>query len=96
MPKKSETIKPSNMLRASAQHIEDRAKKYDTEDGERSMEKTVEMFNTLTGHELTETEGWKFMELLKMVRSCHGPFNKDDYEDRAAYAALAAESHSKE
>jgi hypothetical protein len=90
------SVKPEKILRASAKHIEDRASQRDQEDGERSMGKTVEMFNTLTGHELTETEGWKFLSLLKMVRSVTGPFNIDDYEDGAAYMALAAESHSQE
>jgi hypothetical protein len=97
MVKKVKTpVKPEKILRAGAQHIEDRATQRDSEDGERSMGKTVEMFNTLTGHELTETEGWKFMSLLKMVRSVTGPFTIDDYEDGAAYIALAAESHSQE
>lgn len=87
-------IAPSSVLRAGAQHMEDRAAQYDTPGGERSMDRTVKMFNMLTGHNLSETEGWKFMTLLKLVRSATGPFKKDDYEDLVAYGALAAESHS--
>ena len=36
--------------------------------GERSMASTVKAFNALTGHNLTESEGWEFMVLLKLVR----------------------------
>ena len=86
----------ADIMKAGLGHMEDRAREYDSEGGERSMAKTVAAFNIITGHSLTETEGWKFMELLKMVRSCHGEFNPDTYEDRAAYAALAGESHAKE
>ena len=46
------------------------------------------MFNT----ELTETQGWLFMALLKMSRAKGGEFNSDDYIDGAAYFALAGES----
>lgn len=87
-------VEPSKVLRAGAQHMEDRASQYDRPEGERSMENTVKMFNILTGHNLTETEGWKFMSLLKLVRASTGPFKLDNYEDLVAYGALAAESHS--
>jgi hypothetical protein len=36
------------------------------------------------------------MELLKIVRGRTGGYNPDDYIDRAAYAALAAEAHEAE
>lgn len=87
-------VKPTEVLRAGARHMEDRASQYDRPEGERSMDHTVKMFNILTGHNLTETEGWKFMALLKLVRASTGPFKLDNYEDLTAYGALAAESHS--
>jgi len=82
-----------SILEKGAQHMRDRASQRDTPDGERSMARTVKAFNALFGYDLTETEGWRFMELLKISRSVNG-FNVDDYEDGAAYAALAGEAHS--
>jgi hypothetical protein len=88
---------PSDILRAAAQHMEDRASTYDSPGGERSMEKTVEIFNTLTRASFRESlmsteQGWLFMAILKIVRSQQGEFKLDNYEDLAAYAALAAEA----
>ena len=83
---------PSELLRNAAQHIEDRASKRDCPDGERSMSRTVTAFNAMEGTELTEEQGWRFMVLLKYARATAGSFVLDDYEDMAAYAALAAET----
>ena len=80
------------ILEQGAQHMRDRAKTYDSPEGERSMGKTVTMFNALHGTDITETQGWQFMELLKMVRSSQGEFKLDNFEDGAAYCALAGES----
>lgn len=63
---------------------------------ERSMKATVDAFNVLTGHTLTETDGWEFMVLLKLARSNGGKFKLDDYLDGAAYMALAGECAIKE
>lgn len=82
------------ILIKAAGHLADRAKTYDKPEGERSMRKTVDMFNVLTGGELTEEEGWMFMVLLKMVRSQQGEHRADNYEDGAAYFALAGERTS--
>ncbi len=93
--KKVKAIGAEQFLYAGADHFEKRKKKYDKPEGERSMANTVKMFNTLTGHNLSEQQGWKFMILLKTVRSEHGPFHADDYEDAAAYCGLAGEAASK-
>jgi len=87
---------PAEILHAAAQHMEDRASTYDAPSGERSMEKTVQMFNALMGSDrfMTTEQGWMFMALLKIVRSQQGDFKLDNYEDLAAYAALAAEEAS--
>ena len=77
-------------------HMEDRAVTYDKEDGERSMGKTMAAFNVITGSNLTEEEGWLFMEILKQVRSMQGNFKADNYEDLAAYAALRGECASRD
>jgi len=82
----------AEILRKGAGHIEDRAASRDcVESGERSMSKTVKAFNALYGHELTEEQGWQFMCILKKARASQGGYNADDYEDDAAYAALAGE-----
>jgi len=64
------------------------------EEGERSMATIVRVFNALTGLELTEAEGWSFMIILKMVRGQQGSYNRDDYVDMGAYAALLGECES--
>lgn len=81
----------ADILRATLKHLDQRALTHDAPEGERSIPKVVELFNCLTGHKLTATEGWKFMILLKLVRSCQGAHKDDDYEDMAGYSALAGE-----
>lgn len=60
---------------------------------ERSMAATIKAFNAIHGTNLTESQGWSFMTLLKMKRSFTGDvFRDDDFVDEAAYTALRAES----
>lgn len=89
-------IPAHEFLEKGVGHMKDRASQRDVEDGERSMKRCVEAFNALEGTTLTETQGWKFMVMLKMARSVSGDFTADDYEDMAAYAGLAGESASME
>jgi hypothetical protein len=84
------------ILKTAIGHMEERAATYDQPQGERSMGKTVAMFNTLTEHGLTEEQGWLFMACLKMVRAQAGRYRADSYEDGAAYFALAGESAAQE
>jgi len=72
--------------------IGNRAQERDQPNGERSMTKAVNSFNALTGHKLTEREGWVFMAILKLSRSQAGRHQLDDYVDGCAYIALAGES----
>lgn len=83
------------ILQAAIDTMRQRATDRDIEQ-ERTMRTIVEMFNTMTGHKLSETDGWQFMLILKLVRSRNGGFNVDDYLDMAAYAGLAGESHAHE
>lgn len=92
----SQTIQAGEVLKAAAGHIGDRAVTYDKPEGERSMGRTVAMFNAFTGHNLSESEGWRFMVFLKQVRSTQGNFKVDNHEDAAAYEALAAEALQRE
>ena len=92
----SNPITAASMLTTALGHMEDRAKTYDAPGGERSMGKTVSAFNTITGLELTEEQGWLFMEILKQVRSQQGNYRSDNYEDMVAYAALRGECAARE
>lgn len=86
---------PGALLRAAAKAIDDRADQRDCPGGERSMVRAVLLFNALTGHTLSELDGWQFMCCLKLSRSRAGRFVEDDYTDCAAYVALAAEAAAK-
>ncbi len=86
----------SDVLIQGAKHLSDRAKTYDSPEGERSMGATVDAFNAITGLELEEEQGWLFMVLLKAVRSQQGQFKADNYEDGAAYFALMAEAGARD
>ena len=89
---KPEQPSAASILEAGLGHMKDRAATYDAEGGERSMAKTVECFNALTGRDLTETEGWLMMVCLKLARANQGGFRMDSFEDGAAYIALMGES----
>ncbi len=86
----------AGILQAGIDHMADRAVSYDAPQGKRSIGMTIDMFNVLVAKKLkeplSEEDGWNFMELLKLVRSKQGEFKADSYEDRAAYAGLAAEA----
>lgn len=91
---------PGDLLRMAADTIDQRGQERDNgEGGERSMAATVAAFNAIEGTDLTERQGWAFMQALKMVRAAstarNGRYNQDDYVDGAAYAALGAECASK-
>jgi len=96
MPTIDNPTTAANILKTAIGHMEERAVTYDNPQGERSMGKTVAMFNTLTEHGLTEEQGWLFMSCLKMVRSQQGEYRADSYEDGAAYFALAGENAAQE
>jgi hypothetical protein len=78
-------------------HMLDRAATYDQPEGERSMGKTVLAFNIITGQDLTESEGWLLLQILKDVRDRQREEpHMDSLEDCIAYAALKAEARVSE
>ncbi len=89
-------MKAHEFLNQAQSEMQDRATTYDKPEGERSMANTVAMFNALTGHSLTEEQGWKFMCCLKLVRSEQGEFKADNFVDGAAYFGLAGETAATE
>lgn len=84
-------MKADAILRIGEECLASRGAERDKADGERSMRRTVAAFNALTGHNLTEVEGWLFMVALKAARATAGGHKLDDYIDGAAYFALAGE-----
>ena len=92
----SPSVSAPDILTAGAKHMSDRAALRDAPSGERSMKRAVSAFNALEGVNLTETQGWRFMAVLNHARATQGEFCLDDYEDWAAYAALAGESAANE
>lgn len=83
-----------NILAKAIQTMQNRAQERDAENGERSMAKTVAMFNAYRGYNLTESDGWAFMVFLKLARGVQGAYNEDDYVDGSAYFSLLGECES--
>lgn len=84
-----------NYLTEAIDIIDRRGQTYDKsqQQQERSMASIVIVFNQITGQDLTESQGWAFMQVLKLVRLHANPdkFHEDSAVDAIAYAALAAE-----
>lgn len=82
---------------AALQHVKDRASTYDQSNGERSAGRTATAFNAITGKDLTESDVWLLLQLLKDVRQwSKEDYHQDSAEDCIAYAALKAESLERE
>lgn len=80
------------LLETTSATLKERGKDRDNGE-ERSMAKTVELFNKLEGVELTETQGWRFMVLLKLVRQVNSNGKcEDSFIDAIGYTALMVES----
>jgi hypothetical protein len=86
----------TDILQEATECLTARAVERDKGTSERSMKAAVEAFNALTGHELTEVDGWLTMVCLKAARAEGGKFRLDDYIDGAAYFALYGEAASKQ
>lgn len=84
-------MKADQILEAGIKAMADRAASRDLPQ-ERSMARTVKAYNALTGHNLSEHDGWLFLAIVKAARATAGKFNLDDYVDGAAYFALAGET----
>jgi hypothetical protein len=86
-------MRSNEFLQAAIDVQNQRAAEYDQPEGERSMGRTVQAFNAITGRELSEAEGWLFLQVLKDVRqwSAKG-YHHDSALDGVAYSALKAEA----
>ena len=86
-------MKAPEILTRSAEIMAERAKQYDSPQGERSMGKAVAAFNAVTGQSLSEANGWLLMALLKMVRdNTSDKPHEDSINDLVAYVALYGEA----
>lgn len=91
-----------SILQNALDTLKDRATQRDTPNGERSMLKAINLFNSIRltlGHPLSnmsEQDGWLFMMCLKLARASGGDFREDDYIDLAGYAALLGETAQKD
>lgn len=72
----------------------------DNADGERSMNRAVQMFNVWRGQRghspMCEADGWAFMVFLKLARAAEGKHRRYDWVDGSAYMALACECIERE
>ncbi|MDZ5601695.1 hypothetical protein SJI00_02740 [Pseudomonas sp. RP23018S] len=86
--------KSIDFLQAAIEVQAERGKQYDAPGGERSMGRTVQAFNAITGRDLTEAEGWLLLQVLKDVRQWQNPesFHEDSALDGVAYSSLKAEA----
>jgi hypothetical protein len=97
MERKAYVTDAPQILREAYDAIQERAIVRDNSESERSMQRTVDLFNGLINDNLmTESLGWLFMVAVKMGRSQQGQFHLDDYVDAAAYIALAGEAAAKD
>ena len=87
-------ISAPELLAEAAAIMSQRGKDYDKPEGERSMARTVMAFNAVTGHKLSEADGWLLMAILKQVRlfTNRGKTHEDSVNDLIAYSALLGES----
>lgn len=90
-------MKAPDLLNKAAAIMEERGRQYDKPEGERSMGRAVQAFNAITGRDLSESEGWLLLQLLKDVRDRQRPApHQDSLDDCIAYAALKAEARMAE
>ena len=81
-----------DFLTQAKELIDKRGVQYDQKDGERSANKIAKAFNAITGQNLTASEIWLILLLLKQVRQwTTKSYHNDSSEDSVAYAALLSE-----
>ena len=85
-------MQASQILEQGKAILDQRGQEYDKSTGERSMARIVAVFNAHHDTQLTEEQGWHFMQIVKDVRF----FTKDSYHhdsvvDGVNYAALRGE-----
>ena len=85
-------MKAPTILQTAIDTLAQRGQQRDQPEGERTIPSVVSAFNAMTGHSITEQQGWLFLALVKVRRCQTGQPDPDHYVDGAAYFALAGES----
>lgn len=90
-------VNPVELLREAAADIHKKAGLSAGQTGDKLMVRAINSFNAMTGHNLSEREGYVFMSLLKMAKTQVAEDNAEeaaqaDYISTAAYVALAGEA----
>lgn len=85
-----------NRLEKVMKIVKSRGDERDLPGGERSMERAVRIYNSITDSTMRTSDGWRFMMCLKLSRMMAGTYKEDDYDDLIGYAALLAEEATAE
>lgn len=86
-------MKATEVLEECSRILAERGAQRDKPNGERAMPLCIELFRLRTGLELSEQQGYIFMECVKQAREANGTgFNPDDIVDQINYLALRLES----
>jgi hypothetical protein len=94
---KADSAQAAEILTKSAELLVERGKRYDKADGTSSMDRAVAAFNEITGHNLSEADGWMLMLMLKLSRAtAKAGYHADSYEDSAAFVGLMAVAKRKQ
>ncbi len=95
----NKAVSAPDFCNKAEQLMRERATTYDKDgnfEGERSASKIAIAFNAITGHNITESEAWLFLQIMKDVRQWSTKtYHADSAEDCVAYAALKAEALAK-
>lgn len=84
----------SDLLACATKVQAERALDYDQPEGERSMGRVVEAFNTIKGRKiLSESDGWLLQVLLKVARDqSREHVHLDSCKDLVSYSSLYGEA----
>ena len=85
-------MQASQILEQGKTILVQRGQEYDKATGERSMARIVAVFNAHHDTQLTEEQGWHFMQIVKDVRFfTNDNYHHDSVVDGVNYAALRGE-----
>jgi hypothetical protein len=87
-------MKSIEFLEAAIAIQAERGAEYNKAQGERSAQAVATAFNAITGKDLTESEVWLLLQVLKDVRQWADPtrYHHDSAVDSVAYCSLKAEA----
>lgn len=78
-----------DILKQAMRTIEERAKQYDTPEGENSFGNIARLWEAKTGLPFLPSDAAEMLGLMKVGRSQNPGFNMDNYVDACAYFAFA-------